>query len=60
MAHLDTNSAETQSTMLIRLDGVVVQIEKFIILAGVKWALIHMMNAHARVHTHIRNVIHLQ
>lgn len=25
-----------------------------------KWALIHMMNAHARVHTHIRNVIHLQ
>lgn len=36
------------------------QIEKFIILAGVKWALIHMMNAHARVHTHIRNVIHLQ
>lgn len=33
--------------MLIRLDGVVVQIEKFIILAGVKWALIHMMNAHA-------------
>lgn len=21
---------------------------------------IHMMNAHARVHTHIRNVIHLQ
>lgn len=39
--------------MLIRLDGVVVQIEKFIILAGVKWALIHMMNAHARVRTHI-------
>lgn len=38
--------------MLIRLDGVVVQIEKFIILAGEKWALIHMMNAHARVHTH--------
>lgn len=38
--------------MLIRLDGVVVQKEKFIILAGEKWALIHMMNAHARVHTH--------